>query len=120
MYSVTVTIGRNVTRPEPASPNSVLTYAEPMPDEQWTQFKADVIATVDDPALRRNQDATIETASGIGVWHGESEPNFKVTSLTNHTWDEDALNILRRSLSELARHYDQDAIALTIGTSELV
>lgn len=123
MYSITVTIGRNAPVTDPTRPQyddvTGARITEPMSDQRWREFKSDAIHTLDNSALRGEQDATIETSEGVGIWHGEAEANFKVTSLTNHAFTDEAIAALSRELSELARFYDQDAIALTIGTSTL-
>lgn len=104
-HVITATIGRNVE-------------GVPMPDPQWAQFQADLYADMCD-ALEVPADAAWDVHNGIGIWQGETEPSHKLAVILDHNVDPAMVDDLRRRLSELARHYDQDAIALTIGTSEL-
>ena len=62
---------------------------------------------------------TFEVHYGKGVWEGVEEESAKITLLAEFELDERGLSTLRNYLSENARQYGQDAIALTIGTSEL-
>ena len=103
MYSITVTIGRNVGD-------------VPMPEQRWEEFKRDVQGTLANYADPSDQ---AEYADGHGVWGYVPEQMHKRTLLSNYEPDEAAMMNLSRELSELARFYDQDAIALTIGTSTL-
>lgn len=104
MYSYTATIGRNVG-------------TDPMPLTTWEQFIEDVTADLS-VYLFRNDDV-VELHRGKGVWDGIEEESAKITLLKSSPLEEPALDNLRRALSELARLYSQDAIALTIGQSEL-
>ena len=56
---------------------------------------------------------------GRGSWGGVEEDSLKITYLIKSALTDEAVATLSRDLSELARLYDQDAIALTIGTSTL-
>ena len=106
MYSYTATIGRNVGE-------------TPMSDLDWDQFRADVTADMHRFAVESAVHVEcVETHYGKGVWYGVEEDSAKITMLT--TTQADNPGILRRYLSENARHYGQDAIALTIGECELV
>ena len=105
MYSYTATIGRNVG-------------TEPMTITSWEEFiedvKADMLSFAIDSAIHVE---SVEIHRGKGVWEGVEEESAKITLLTPaQSYNPD---ILRRYLSENARHYGQDAIALTIGVSEL-
>ena len=105
MFSYTATIGRSVG-------------TEPMSAERWVQFiedvRADMLLFAVESAIHVE---SVETHCGKGSWEGYEEESAKITLLT--TAQSDDLDILRRYLSENARFYDQDAIALTIGVSEL-
>lgn len=109
MYTYTATIGRNVPGHE----------GEPMTLTMWEQFREDVTADMHRFAAESALHVEcIETTYGKGVWCGVEEDSAKITMLT--TAQADNPGILRRYLSESARHYGQDAIALTIGQSELI
>ena len=107
MFSYTVTIGRNVG-------------TEPMSDERWEEFQTSV--TIDFNFVVNGFQAGAgqwEEHRGQGIWEGTPEDSFKVTVLLEEEIPKDRLDQLRRYLSENARLFDQDAIALTIGVSEL-
>lgn len=108
MYSYTATIGRNVGD-------------TPMSDSEWETFIDEV--TSDLSAYARSWDSAVPDAveihRGQGSWGGVVEDSVKVTLLTEVSLGDNALSDLRRKLSENARLYNQDAIALTIGVSEL-
>ena len=101
MFSYTATIGRNVG-------------TAPMTITNWEQFiediKADMLMFAVESAIHVE---SVEIHRGKGTWEGSA----KITILTPAQSDNP--DTLRRYLSENARHYGQDAIALTIGVSEL-
>ena len=105
MFSYTATIGRNVG-------------TEPMTITDWEQFiedvKADMLMFAVESAIHVE---SVEIHRGKGTWEGVEEESAKITLLTPAQSDNPG--ILRRYLSENARQYGQDAIALTIGVSEL-
>lgn len=102
MYSITATFGRNVG-------------STPMTLTNWELFKGDVAADMQ-AALNT---PTHELHTGKGVWQGVEEESAKVTILRESEPTASELDATRRFLSELARQWGQDAIALTIGKSEL-
>lgn len=102
MHSITITLGRNID-------------GAPMPSEKWTQFAEDVTADL----LAAVPSDITETHYGTGVWDGIPEDSCKVTVLRHSEPTAAMLDDLRRYMSENARVYDQDAIAITIGKSEL-
>lgn len=108
MYSYTATIGRNVGE-------------TPMSDSDWETFIDDVTSDMSNSAWP-NQIEAVEIHRGKGSWQGIEEESAKITVLLKSALPEDgerSLNMLRGYLSENARLYGQDAIALTIGVSEL-
>lgn len=105
MHVITATMCRNIG-------------SDPMPDARWQQAQADLYADMSD-ALNVPADAAWDVHNGIVIWQGESEPSHKLSVILKHAADPDALDDLRRRLSELARHYEQECIALTVGVSEL-
>ena len=102
-YSYTVTIGRRVGEFHTLS------------SLRWDQFKVDVQHTLGEFGEGSDQ---AEYADGCGVWGLVPEEMHKRTLLKDDALTDDQLDDLRRQLSELARLYDQEAIALTIGVSE--
>lgn len=105
MYVITVTIGRNVGE-------------TPMSDASWAEYRSDVAALLDDLATFV-VNPTFEFHNGYGEWHGVAEDSHKATLMSTHEFDQSDISWLRRSLSHLCRKYEQDAIALTVGTSVL-
>ena len=105
MYSYIANIGRNVD-------------STPMSDARWADFIASVKADMM-TALDADKISVIEVSEGMGEWEGIPEPNATI-AVRRHTQAQDSqVEHLRRYLSENARIFDQDAIALTIGISEL-
>ena len=118
MYSITVTIGRNAPVTDPTLPQYHDVTGErvtaPMSDQRWHAFEQDV-----QELLSRATGAATETHHGVGSWGGVTEESTKVTLLADNPLNVN-LGYIRVNLSDLARKYEQDAIALTIGESELI
>lgn len=108
MYVYSLTIGRNVG-------------SDPMPPIQWCSCRNDAMeilrSAARDAALHVDAE---ERSFGIGVWDGIAEDNATLSIRTTAKIDDSILNQLRKSVKALAATYRQDAIALTIGTSELI
>jgi hypothetical protein len=100
MLTVMVSIGRNVG-------------ANPLSNDDWIAF---VNATSD---VIRNQNEKPELHWGTGSWDGISEESAHIT-VYRHYVTEGMRYAYREGLSRLARHYGQDAIALTISEPELI
>ena len=107
MYSYTITIGRNVG-------------TEPMSAERWEEFKATALSELEYRFNAYQPGAyAIEEHTGYGYWESGREESHKVTALVEKALGWDHLEYLRRDLAAVAGQFDQDAIALTIGVSEL-
>jgi hypothetical protein len=79
---------------------------------RWTDFTDELLLAVADDI-----DTIVYTmAHGVGIWEGEVEDSFVVVASMTDT----ATDTLRQALVILARKYRQDAIALTVGTVELI
>ena len=117
MHVYTATIGRNISTNHPDATRA----GKPLTLTEWGQFVEDVTADMGSLARRWDYagDDTLEVHYGKGEWDGVEEESAKITLLTDMPLGECAVDDLRRLLTENARHYGQDAIALTIGTSEL-
>jgi hypothetical protein len=100
--SVTVTLGRNIG-------------SEPMPEWQWDAFTLDVRKALS--ANTTGPDRFSETHTGTGQWQGVTEESRKITV---HAVEVILSEGLRARLWDLARHYGQDAVALTIGETHLI
>lgn len=105
MHTYTVTIGRNVG-------------TTPMPERDWAAFQRQVEYALSE-SLGWGEPYP-ERHTGVGVWDGVTEESFKVTAFTNYPADPYSVSLLRDRLAVLAGDYNQDAIALTLGESELV
>ena len=103
MNTITITIGRNV-------PTAGLPIE--MDDRSWAGFKNDVQTVLD------NHYATVyvKAAAGRGEWEGIEEENATYVAALDPAF----LAHLRQALAGLAYDYGQDAIALTVGTTDLV
>jgi len=108
MHSYTVTIGRNYT-------NDGETFT--LSDESWLSFQGDVRHILFDQCEANDH---IEQHNGAGQWAGVWEESAKITLLRNEILPAPIIKSIEEHLRELLRPYDQDAIALTIGTSILV
>ena len=121
-HSITVTIGRNAPVTDPTRPQyddvTGARITEPMSDQRWREFDMDAQGTLANNVFER-QIIAIERHLGRGSWEGIEEESVKITYLLKSALTDEAIATLSRELSELARFYDQDAIALTIGTSTL-
>ena len=87
-------------------------------EEKWATFEDHVNQVFTDIALGHDDDF-VEVHSGMGNWQGIEEESTKITLLTNIELDRTMIGVIRRNLEALAEAYDQDAIAFTIGQSEL-
>jgi len=109
MHSVTVTIGRNFTsrlHPE---------RTQELSAEAWKEFIEDVKDALSYHMIE--DEDTLEVHLGSGSWQGIEEESAKVTLLSS---DPIFPAKLIKRLKTLAAIYAQDAIALTIGESELI
>ena len=112
MHSYTATIGRNYSNSVAVPPSM---RGQAMTLTRWERF----IEDVKEDMLHAIPSELAEIHRGKGVWDGVEEESAKITLLRHSKATDDMLDELRRLLSENARQYGQDAIALTIGTSEL-
>ena len=123
MYSYTATIGRNFSNTH-SNPD---VQGEPMTLRAWEslveyvteEFRVTIEKTrkTDGYAWDENTEFRIETHYGKGTWDGVEEESVKISVLSDQPLTH--LSYLRGALTDLAEEYGQDAIALTIGTSEL-
>ena len=104
MHTYTVTIGRNVGD-------------VPMSEGEWAEFKRRATKALD--SFGEGADGG-ESHEGFGVWDETPEQSFKRTLLKDEPMSDDDLHSLKLELVTLARQFDQDAVALTIGQSELI
>jgi len=101
MTSITISIGRNIG-------------AEPMTLTNWRDFISAVTRIIGyaDP----NAVLYVTAAESIGEWDGVSEQS--------RTWvgsiADESVDSLRAMLRALASVYEQDAIALSVGHTELI
>ena len=100
MSTITVTIGRNVGD-------------VPMTEERWEDFTTKVDRAVAEACDDIWQRAVVHA----GNWKGN--PELACTWVAD-PWHDDTIGPLRLALRVLAGEFDQDAIALTIGRTELV
>lgn len=110
----TVTIGRNIGY-------------EPMDDSAWRNYRADVsetfewaMGTLENFEGITPADTFIERHSGTGEWDGYTEESYKVALLTPVPLYPETVAQIRAELRQYCKTYRQDAIAFSIGFSELV
>ena len=106
--AVHITFGRNVN-------------TEPMSDEKWADFietvRKDLTLTLTILGAERFD---VETHTGIGTYDGITEESAKVSAYFEGELPEDFQKALKVCLRSTALRFKQDAIALSIGQSELV
>lgn len=104
MHTLSVTIGRNVTN---------IGVTLPMDGHVWQKFKNRTHAIV--RALGQT-----ETFNGQGEWDGVVEDSAMFSTRQEEPYSDSQIAALRDALKLLAYAFAQDAIALTIGESELI
>lgn len=98
LKTVSVTLGRNVA-------------GVPVSVDEWKRRERSLEAVV------RFYAETVHTvAEGLGEWDGQREESFIIVFAI----DEGRLEVLRPAIGVLAILWDQDAIALVVGETELV
>lgn len=109
MTSLTLTMGRNWGRAagEEAA-------GRPMSDGAWELALVGMRGALRDA---QTDDSWLEEHTGTGVWEGQEEESRKVTL---HNADMSAIDKVRHGVACLAEAFAQDAVALTVGESELV
>ena len=126
MYSYTATIGRNLTSfvyderdtHQDGEPTRVQV---PMSEQNWADFVDTIEAHFAGLILDwQDADAVVETHRGTGIWDGVEEESAKITLLSSGTMNPTELGQTRVLLNKLANKYNQEAIAFTIGESELI
>jgi hypothetical protein len=97
--TVTISIGRNVDD-------------APMSATAWSRFRADVRESLNlcDGTLY------VDAAQSVGEWEGVREDSATFVAAVSL----DCVPLIRADLHGLCLTYGQDAIALTVGTTELV
>lgn len=111
MQAVTVTIGRNRRPESTVEPNTAL------PETSWAGFVGAVRDALDHYLAVPG--SWIEVHYGVGEWDGVREESAKVTITGDHLTLE-RLPWVRNRLGRVAVFFDQDAIALHVGQSDLV
>jgi len=105
MNTYTVSIGRNVAD-------------IPMGDDMWADFIKNVCDTLH--PYRVDNGSWVEFHTGHGEYGDTREDSAMVTLLSDRILADWELISLRATLMVVARHYGQECVALTIGTSELI
>lgn len=104
MCTVTISIGRNVRMP--------LDTVGPMDGEAWQNFGDAIDALL----ARCGATVYVGAAESRGEWEGIAEDSRTwIASVPDNT-----LADIRYVLRDLARDFRQDAIALTVGVTELI
>jgi hypothetical protein len=112
MYTYSVTIGRNIGEIE-------------MSYDSWAEFHRDVFDVLT-TAARRHIDTedpevwTIEHWSGLTQWQGVPEYSTKFELRSVNALHDYNVADIRNDLEYLREKYAQDAIAFSIGESELI
>jgi deoxyadenosine/deoxycytidine kinase len=115
MKTATVTIGRNNKNPQ----------IGPLWDSEWETFIDRVTAALRSFESKANggDDTWTEIHLGTGTWNNIPEESAKITifyTAEDSSREQKAINELKETLAILGNIFEQDAIALSLGTSELV
>jgi hypothetical protein len=89
--------------------------------ETWAEYRDDIDIYLASAMYDTN--AHVERSerwSGVGYWNGIQEENYHVIFHYKRSLTETEIENLRDKLAQHANFYGQEAIALTIGTTELV
>lgn len=115
---VTVTIGRNVPNVPPTNrPDLTLAVpASPMSALDWTEFQQAVSDALWSTSSGTHA-AWTERHYGTADWEGVTEESAKISLLGA---DFTHVVALRSRLETIRGMYAQDAIALSVGTSDLI
>lgn len=118
MLSYTATIGRNFSDSHPLTG----LRGKPMTLSAWERFIKDVEVDMVRTLLGATGDISglAEVHRGKGEWNGVTEESAKITILMDGAALPRDVHALHSLLSQLAREYGQDAIALTLGHSILL
>jgi hypothetical protein len=105
--TLTVSIGRNVGGYEEFGAD-----IGKLDDRAWAEFQTRTLSTL------RVAGAKLHFSGvGVGFFEGQTEESFTAVASVS---DDNDLEYLRHSLRILCELYDQQSIALTIGTTEFV
>lgn len=106
-FQITATIGRN------------LPTTGQLPLQRWEQFEENVrgvfLSTLPAEGM-----LFFQTFRGTGVWQSEPEDAIHFLFVTETAPTNEVLNKLRARLAHTAYWFNQDAIAIGLGSSELV
>src|SRR6476659_2330432 len=105
MNTYTVSIGRNVAD-------------TPMDAGLWENFITTVRDTLD--AYRMDHGSWIETHRGTGEYGTIVEESATITLLSDRILVAGEIDSLKFFLRAVSRAFEQECVALTIGTSELI
>lgn len=111
-YAYSVTIGRNIGNEE-------------MPQSQWNAFIDYVTGTLAGAyrVYGRNSHKSAyftEKHYGIGMWNDIPEESCKITLVAETKINSDGINVIKECFKSAANTWKQEAIAFSIGTSELI
>lgn len=115
MKTATVTIGRNTN-------NTPIT---PLWPSEWENFIDRVTAAlrVFEVEANAGDDTWTEIHLGTGNWNNVPEESAKITvfyTAEDSSREQRAIDELKQTLALLSHIFQQDAIALSLGTSELI
>lgn len=107
--TLTVSIGRNVTDRDTLA-------TRPMYSTTWESFRNNVTLALHDVRAE-----ILFIGTGLGLYQGQSEESatWVATVVSDTTSSNRKVADLEASLKDLARFYDQECIALTIGRTTL-
>lgn len=120
MYTYAITIGRNVT-------HTVTGKQQPLGATSWRDFANRVRAELEALAIKRQLEATsqhqpdayfIHDHEGHGQWDGIEEDSYRV-ELVSEFYLAGTGDMVQR-LCEIGQFYQQQAIAITRGESEII
>lgn len=113
---IAVTIARNVT-------DSFTGSTYPLDEGHWYGFKNEILHTLRDYVESAYLSPVVDesTFDGFNYYNGVPEDSFTVHMVvSNHFYSSLATTALTPKLREIAEFYGQDAVALSVGNSQLI
>lgn len=112
---VQVNIGRNVPTVMPDGSLDPRGEQRPMPDERWVSFQDDIAMAIVNATTGTLPNVSLH--EGEGFWNDERTGELlSEESAYLSTFADVDLFALRKALATLKRRYQQDAIALIVGS----
>lgn len=114
MFTITITIGRNVR------------HDSALPTNQWKEFQRRIATLLDETIRNSGQDVDAIDIHLGEAWYTDSEgresleDSAMITARFAHSLDANSLASIRQAAVTIAAGYGQEAVAMIQGYSDLV